>query len=199
MSRGDGTTYYAYRVNGNEYTWNVARTDAPFFVGQVFPATYLPEDPSFSRPFADRRVAAREAARNRSFSWKACFGVACFLLVFAGLTHRGLRRLRGGASSEISEPHAYKRRLRFTALALLPSVLLIGECHVQDALENGEAVVPALIGLAFAAGIVGGICYFADRDGPRQARERSARILRWAAPIAGGVALLRLVALLLGR
>jgi hypothetical protein len=200
VSRDDTITYYAYRVNGNEYTWDVARTDAPFSVGQVFQVIYLPEDPSLSRPFADRRLAAREAAGNRSFSLKVCSGVAFFLLVLAGLAQRDLRRLRSGAPSEIEDPHAYKRRLQFTALAFLSLFLLIGWFHTKDALEKGDSVVPELISLAFVAGILGCGFYLVARDGPLKARERAARMMRWIAPIVFGIALLRLAPfLLLGR
>jgi hypothetical protein len=199
VSPDGGATFYAYRVAGNEYTWNVARAELPFSVGQVFSASYLPEEPSFSRPFADKSLAAREAARNRSFSHQACFGVGFFLLVFAGLVHRDLQRRRAGAPSEINDPQAYQRRLRFTALAFLPVFLLIGGFHLQNAMQKSESVLPGLIGLVLAASILGAMFYFGGRAGPHQARERSARILRWAVPIAGGVALLRLVVFLLKR
>src|SRR5262249_20029608 len=126
----------------------------------------------------NRSLAAHEAARNRSFSWKTCSGFGFVLLLFTGLAHRDLQRLRAGAPSEINDPEAYKRRLRFTALVFLPIFLLIGGFHFSDAMERGESVVPGLLGLGLAAGIVGGVFYFAGRDGPEKARERSSRIVR---------------------
>jgi hypothetical protein len=197
VSRDNGITFYAYRVGGNEYTWNVARAEAPFAVGQVFPATYLPEDPSFSRPSVDPDLAARKAARTRNLAWKTCLGAAALLLLFCGLVHRELRRLRTRATSERTDPKAYKQRLRFTALALLPIFLMIGGFHFQDALERGESVVPVIMGLAVCAGIVGGVFYFVGRNGPRKARERSMKVLRWVVPLAIGIALLRLIALII--
>ncbi len=199
VSGDQGTTFYAYRVKGTEYTWNVARADAPFPVGASFPATYLPEDPSLSRPIADRSVAAAESAKNRRFSWKLVLGLAVTLLLFAGLVHRDLRRIRTGAPSELSAPTAYRRRLALTSLLLVPAFALIGGFHIRDALEKGESVLPGAIGLGVAVVIVGGVFFFAGRQGPIRARERSARILRWVAPIAAGIALLRLVAFLFGK
>jgi hypothetical protein len=119
--------------------------------------------------------------------------------MFAGLVHRDIRRLRSGAPSEASDPKAYKRRLALTSLVLLPAFVLITGFHLRDAIERGESVVPVVIGLCLAIAIVGSVFFFAGRDGPLKARERSARLLRWVAPIAGGIALLRLVAVLLGK
>ena len=48
----DGTSHYRYEIDGVTHTWNVARAQAPFAPGQEFPITYLPEDPSLSRPGA---------------------------------------------------------------------------------------------------------------------------------------------------
>jgi len=199
VSLDEGTTFYAYSVNGTEYTWNVARADAPYATGHVFPATYLPDDPTLSRPIADRTLAAREAERNRRFSWKAVLGLAATLALFAALTHRDLRRLRLGAPSELSDPRAYKRRLALTSIVLLPAFVLIGGFHIRDAMEKGESVLPGAIALCLAIALVGGVFFFAGRDGPMKARQQSARILRWVAPIATGVAILRLVALLFGK
>src|SRR6185437_8123311 len=43
-------THYGYSVDGASYTWNVSNADAPYQPGESFPVTYLPEDPSLSRP-----------------------------------------------------------------------------------------------------------------------------------------------------
>jgi len=195
----DGTTFYAYRVAGIEHTWNVARRAAPFPVGAVFPATYLPDDPSFSRPIADRSLSAKEAARNRSFSSKLMLGVGLTLLMLAALVHRDLRRLRSGAPSAPSDPQEYKRRLALTSMLPLPAFVLIGGFHFSDAMDRGESIVPVVLGLVFFVGIIVTVFVLVGRDGPTKVRERSARLLRWVAPIAGGIAALRLIALLFGK
>src|SRR5262249_18121 len=178
---------------------SVVRSAALFPVGASFPATYLPDDPSLSRPIGDRSLAAEESAKNRSFSWKVVLGLAVTLLLFGGLAHRDLRRIPIGAPSELSDPKAYKRRLALTSLLLLPAFALIGGFHMRDAIEKRESVLPVVLALCLASAIVGGAFFFVGRDGPVEARERSARILRWAAPIAGGIALLRLIAMVLGK
>lgn len=194
ISRDQLTTFYAYRVDGQEHTWNVARTAAPFEIGQSFRATYLPETPSFSRPSVDGTLAACEAAQSRSFAWKACIGVALFLLLCAGLTHRDLHRLRAGAPSELNDPEAYRRRLRRTGLALLPLALLIGGFHFQDAQRRGESVMPGIVALILGIGLAGSALYLGGRDGPQKGRERSAKIMRWLVPIVVGIGLIRLIA-----
>jgi hypothetical protein len=195
----DGSTFYAYQVGGRQYSWEVKRTDAPFDVGHVFSATYLPEDPSFSRPIFDRSLATREAAATRHFSAKTCAAVALFFLIFAGLVHGDVRRFRAGAPSEVNDPEGYRRCLRWVALTFLPVLLLLGDFAIRDAVERSESVVPGLIGLGLGAGILGGILYSAGRIGPVQAQARFAKITRWLAPVAVGFALLRLVLLLVKR
>ncbi len=196
VSRDGGTTHYAYRVNGIEYTWNVGRDDAPYARGESFPATYLPSDPSLSRPFADRSRAAVEAAGNRSYAWKVVLGLASFLGFFALLAHRDLRRLRRGAPSELSDPTAYRQRLMWTGGALLPVVVLIFGYQAQDALEKGESIVPVVLGVATVLAILGGIYLGVARKGPAEAQRRAAKVMRWVAPVAVGVALARLLLLL---
>jgi hypothetical protein len=191
VSDDGGYTYYAYSVNGVEYSWNVARKDAPFPVGTLFPATYSPADPSLSRPGADRQVAVAEAAKNRRFSWKVVLGLALMLLLLAASAHRDLRRIRTNAPSELSDPKAYRRRLMRTALLLLPVLALISGSHIRDAIEKGESILPEVLFFGLVAAIVGGVFFFAAREGPLKAQERSRRILRWAIPLLLGSALLR--------
>jgi hypothetical protein len=93
----DGTTFYAYRVGGAEYAWNVSSREAPFLADQTFPIVYLPDDPSFSRPIADRRGATEEAARNRRFTRRAVLAIGLTLAVFAYAAAWELRRARTGA------------------------------------------------------------------------------------------------------
>ena len=198
ISRDRRTTYYAYRVSGVEYTWSVAREEAAHATGESFTATYLPSDPSLSRPFAERSLAAAESARNRSFAWKVVLGLALFLGFFAFVAHRDLRRLGVGAPSELSDPAAYRRRLAVTGLILVPVLIAVTGFHLQDALEKGESIVPVVVGLALVLGIVGGVFFVVARKGPSEARERASKLMRWLAPIAVGAGLLRLLALALG-
>jgi hypothetical protein len=192
VSGDKGTTFYAYRVEGKEYSWNVARKDAPYAVGQGFPSLYVPENPSFSQPFADRALVAQKAAGNRSFAWKVCSGVAVLFFLLAGVAHRDLQRRRAGVV-EVLDPGAYKRRLRGAILLFLLVLLLVGGFHFKDALGRGESIVLVLLGLAVGAAIVGGGYVLATRAGPQKTRLWAATITRWVVPISLGLALLRLV------
>jgi hypothetical protein len=193
VSRDQAFTAYAYRVGGSEYTWDAARADAPFAVGQSFRIVFLPDDPSFSRPFTDRGLAAQEAERNRSFSLKACVGVALILLLCAGLTHRDLKRLRNGTTSEWNDPKAYKQRLRATGAVLIALVLAVSAFHFSDAQARGESVIPVVLTALIGAGILASVLYFGGRDGPLKASERSAKIIRWVVPVAIGLGVVRLI------
>lgn len=199
VSRDGSTVSYSYRVNGTDYTWSMARDDAPFPVGHSFMAVYLPADPSFSRPLADRSLAALESARNRSFSWKLLLGIGLTLALIAALVHLDLRRIRRGAPPEASDPRAYRRRLAFIFLILVPLIVLIGGFHFHDAVRRGESIWPVAVGICIPIGIIAALFFFAGRRGPGEGRKLSSRILRWALPIAGGIALLRLMAMLWGK
>ena len=114
----------------------------------------------------------------------------------AALAHLDLRRIRRGALPEASDPRAYRRRLAFTFIFLVPLIVLIGWFHFHDAVMRGESIVPVAAGICIPIGIIAAIFFFAGRRGPGEGRKLSARILRWAVPIAGGIALLRLIAML---
>jgi len=199
VSGDGGSVSYAYRVNELEYTWNVARGEARYAVGESFGAIYLPSEPSFSRPYVDRRRAATEASSNRAFAWKIELGVGLALGLFALLAHRDLRRLRSGAPSEMASPAAYRRRVIRTASALLPLFLLVTGFHLRDALNRKESVVPVVLALFLMLAIAGGMTFYIAHNGPVEARARSAKLLRWAAPAVVGVALLRLLAYVFGH
>ncbi len=198
VSRDGGTTYYAYRVDGVEHTWNVAHEDAPFAPGETFTATYSPGDPALSRPYSDRSLAAGEASRSRAFSTKAVLAVAWFLGYFAFICQLQLRRMRAGAPSETTDPAAYWRRLGLVGGALVPLLILIFSFHAQDALERGQSMVPVVLGIIVTLALIGGVLFFVARRGPVEARARAGKLMRWLAPIAVGVALLRLLAFVLG-
>jgi hypothetical protein len=86
--------HYKYAVGGSTYTWSVGERDVLHDVGETFIVSYLPEDPSLSRPYADWSLAAKEAASNRSFRNKAIVGAFLFVALNAALSEVKLRRLR---------------------------------------------------------------------------------------------------------
>lgn len=91
----DGTTFYRYEVAGETYTWNVHAREAPFAPGATFAITYLPEDPSLSRPGRygpDRFLAERKVGVTRGFP----IGLFVFFGGAALLCHRSVVRLRRG-------------------------------------------------------------------------------------------------------
>lgn len=93
-------TRYAYSVGGVSYTWNVSWADAPYQPGDSFPVTYLPEDPSLSRPGAPPSSHAKaEAEGNAAFVHKALIGVFAFFAFNAVLCHLKLRKLRANAAA----------------------------------------------------------------------------------------------------
>ncbi len=196
VSEANGTTFYAYSVDGIEHRWNVARREAPFELGRVFTVTYLPETPSFSLPISDRSLAHEKAAANRSIAMKVEVGVAAALAIFGGLLHIDVRRLRSGAPLGPPDAKTQRRRLVIMGLVFLPLFVLITGFHLRDATEKGESVAPVVIATMLVIGIIGSVIWFSMREGPEKVRERVGRIMRWAAPLAIGAALLRLLAML---
>jgi hypothetical protein len=189
-------THYAYRVDGIEHDWNVARTDAPFAPGERFTVSYLPEDPALTRPWVDPPRAAAEAAAGRSVAWKAALGLVTLFGLFAAAVHVDLRRARSGIPATPPDLPTYRRRLAVAAVIVAIAFALVSGLHARDALAKGESLAPVFIALGIAVGIVAAIFIPAARQGPVAAQLRSARILRWAVPLAIGVALVRLVILL---
>jgi hypothetical protein len=98
----DGTVAYEYAVDGARYAWSVKSADAPGAPGQTFPISYLPEDPSLSRPGVDGAGAKREAASNRSFAHKIELGVFLFFALNLGLLEWKARKLKQKQRSLIS-------------------------------------------------------------------------------------------------
>ena len=80
---GKRYTAYSYIVDGRAHSWNVSWQDAPYAAGESFAITYLPEDPSLSRPGADPTVPRGEAERNRRFTAKLLAGVFGFFAINA--------------------------------------------------------------------------------------------------------------------
>ena len=194
----EGTVFYAYGVGGATYTWNVAREAAPYAVGESFPVTYLPEDPTLSRPGADRSKMTAEAASNRSFARKLEAGALAFFAFNALLCEVRLRRLRKTGRTEWTDPQAYRTRLVLTGVMLLPLLVLVFGWHLGDSLRRGESVWPVWLGLGGSLAVLGGAGFYVLREGRVQAAARSARLLTWVAPLAIGVAALRALAWLMG-
>ena len=199
VSGGGRFTHYAYRVHGIEHDWNVARADAPYALGERFTVSYLPEDPALTRPWVDPPRATAEAAAGRSVSWKAALGLATLLGTFAAALHVDLRRARAGIAVGPPSLRTYRRRLIVTSVVVAIGVALVSGLHARNALAKGESLAPVFIALAIAVGIVAAVFIPAARHGPAAAQLRSTRILRWAVPLAIGVALVRLVMLLVSH
>jgi hypothetical protein len=199
VSRDGSITHYAYRVDGIEHDSNVARADAPYALGERFTASYLPGDPALTRPWLDPPRAAAEAGAARSIGWKAALGLAALLGIFATAVHVDLRRARAGIPAAPPDLPTYRRRLAVAAVIVAIAFALVSGLHARDALAKGESLAPVFIALGIAVAIVAAIFIPAARQGPAAAKLRSARILRWAVPLAIGVALVRLVIVLVSR
>lgn len=182
VSRVNDSVKYAYVVNGVEYAWETRVAQAPDRVGATFQVIHIPETPSFSRATTDRAVVRRELEEQRGFTWKACAGISIFFLLFAGLAHRDVLRAQANAPSELDDPAAYAKRIKIMGGIMIVLVALMGSCHVIDARQRGQSIVPAILGAVLAGGIVVATLYFGARNGPAKAQERSAKIMRWVLP-----------------
>jgi hypothetical protein len=200
VSRQGGETYvdYAYEIDGTRYTWNVAQKNAPHSIGETFPIVYSPQDPALSRPGTDRSKATTEAASNRSFRTKLVTGIFAFFAFNALICDVRLRRVRKTGQTELTDPKAYRTRLILTGVMLVPLLVLVFGWHLGESLRAGESAWPTVLGMVGALAILGGTGFYVLREGRGQATARSARVLRWAAPLAAGVAVLRLLAWLIG-
>ena len=189
---------YEYTIGTTTHDWSVSQGDAPYAVGQAFPIMYLPEVPAFSRPTVDRTRATAEAARNRSFTGKVVVGVFAFFAVAAFACDFNLRRLRKRGRAELTDPRAYRMRLAFAGAMLAPFLVLIFGWHGKDSFQRGESLWPVILGALLSLSILGGTVFYILRYGQAQAAARSGRLLKWIAPVAAGVAALRLLAWLMG-
>jgi len=190
---GRGTTFYRYTVDGQEHTWNVARAAAPFRVGESFTVTYLPSDPSLSRPVATPAGVATEAAGNRRFARNVAIGEVLFFGLFAAMAHRDLGRLRAGVNP--LDPEVYRERLRETLAFVGLLVMAVSVAHGVDARAKGESLIPVVVGALLSVAVLGGTVGFVTRQGPAAVAGRSAKILRWVVPAGVVIALLRVLAL----
>jgi hypothetical protein len=125
-------------------------------------------------------------------------GVFAFFAVAAFACDFSLRRLRKRGRNELTDPRAYRMRLAFSGAMLTPFLILIFGWHRKDALQRGVSLWPVVLGAVLSLSILGGTAFYILRYGRAQAAIRSARLLKWVAPIAAGAAALRLLAWLLG-
>jgi len=77
----------------------------------------------------------------------------------------------------------------------------VGSLSATEAyvIEGGESVWPVVLGALLCLSVLGGTGFYLLRYGQAQAAARSARLLKWVAPVAVGVAALRLLVWWLGR
>jgi hypothetical protein len=199
ISRDGGITYYTYAVDGKAYDWNVRRSEAPFGIGRVFYASYLPENPSLSRPTVTRSVVAQEALEVRNFAHRAVPALAFILLPFPILVHLRLRRLRvpGDAASPIAKS-TWRRHLP-TGLVIVPLVVVITGWHLRDALAKGQSIAPVVLALGLVVFVVVGTLWFVGRGGQSQDQARSAKLLTWIVPILLAIGCLKALVLLMGN
>jgi hypothetical protein len=193
--------YYAYQVNGVEFTWNVSPEKLPSVaVGATVPIVFSPADPALSRPGADRTVALAEATSNRTFMRNFAGGIFVFFGCFALMSNVSLLRIRKTGHTERTDPKAYKTRLLMSGGMLAAMVGGIGSWHWTDAMRQGESVLPVVLGVGLVAVILGSIGFYAFRGGSVRPWDRMGRVLRWVAPLAIAIAVLRaIVALISSR
>jgi hypothetical protein len=188
------TVFYAYEIDGATYDWSVKQSAAPYPAGETFPIIFLPELPSFSRPGSDNSIATAEAASNRAFARNAEITMFLFFGINMIACHFGLRRLRTTGLTETNDATAYRWRLIFAGLALSTLLVPMIAFHVQDAARHGESLWPVVLGFVFGLAILGGTVFYLLREGRANASARSARLMKWIAPLAIGVAMIRLIA-----
>lgn len=90
--------YYVYEVDGAQHEWNVSERDAPYDVGASFGITYLPEDPSLSRPLVPYSRADLTAERSPAIDLGMPLGLFVFLALSSLACHLGVRRVERGES-----------------------------------------------------------------------------------------------------
>lgn len=87
---------YRYEVGGRPFDWSVSQKDAPYAPGQTFAVTYLPEDPSLSRPGEAYTQARFDADVDLTFQHRLLAFLSGFFVLSAVWCEVTLRRLRAG-------------------------------------------------------------------------------------------------------
>ena len=189
---------YTYAVSGSTFTWSVSDERAPRGLGDTFAVLYLPEVPSFTRAGIDRARVSAEASSNRSFSAKFVGGVAYVFGFSALLCHLRVRRLRKTGQTEATDAGAYRTRLLLTAAFFVPILASIFASHAREAAGRGESGSAVVLGAIVGAAVLGGSVFYGLREGRAHAAARSARMMRWLAPVLFVSAALRALVWLLG-
>lgn len=135
-------THYRYEVARASYTWSVSHEQAPYEPGAPFAIVYVPEDPSCSRPGTTYTIAQLEAELNLPFQRWLLLGIFAFFAGAAGLCHRNLRRLRGGA------PLRTEPLLSPEQAGRLVMLLLLGVTLASNADPHVQAIFVAAFGAA---------------------------------------------------
>lgn len=147
-------TDYRYEVDGVVYTWNVGRKDAPFAPGESFAITYLPEDPSLSRPGGYTR-GQFEAELNLPIRRGVPIALFVFFGAAAALCHRNVVRHRAGAPVRTKpwlSPEAAGRIVAALLLACVLGVNFDSKVRAVQAIAFGNAPlgVPVVLVVSIA-------------------------------------------------
>ncbi len=135
----DGFVDYEYQVNGVIYTWDVMQDKVP---ARTFPITYLPEDPSLSRPVSAYTAALLEAELSHPADY---IGLGAFFSFFAGaaiwaqVRVRRFRRSRQPATKSSTSPEVAGR---------LIALLMLGIVLATNLNPKVQSVNQALLGHA---------------------------------------------------
>ncbi|MDI1483336.1 hypothetical protein [Polyangium sp. y55x31] len=142
--------HYRYEVGGIVYTWNVDRKTLPIEPGETFDITYLPEDPSLSRPGSYSKI---ELDDELNLPFRRGFPLGLFVLfgAAAAFCHRNVRRLEDGA------PLSTKPRMSPEGAGRIVAALLLGCLLAANLDPKVQAVQIAAFGptpLGLPAGLV---------------------------------------------
>jgi hypothetical protein len=96
------------------------------------------------------------------------------------------------------DARTYRRRLAVSGAFLLPFLVFIFAWHARDALGKGESIWPVILGAGVAMAVLGGTVFHLTREGPENVGARSSGLLKWAVPLAIGIAAVRAIAWLAG-
>lgn len=148
LTRENGATYaeYRYEVDGRSYTWSVSQRDAPYQPGETFAITYLPEDPSLSRPGQEYSSARVDAEVNLPFQHRIELGAFAFFAAAAALCERALRRQRAGEPIRGASRIA-PATLGYVVAGILLAVMLGVNLDPKVAAVQAAVFGPAPLGL----------------------------------------------------
>ncbi|MDI1437503.1 hypothetical protein [Polyangium sorediatum] len=134
-------THYRYDVDGVTHTWNVDRKKLQGEPGETFDITYLPEDPSLSRPGTYSQV---ELDGELNLPFRRGFPIGLFVAFgsAAAFCHRNVRRLQQGA------PLATKPRISPEGAGRILAALFLGCVLAVNLDPNVRAVQVAAFGPA---------------------------------------------------